>query len=131
MTPTQIKTLNQLLEDKSFKGKKQLKYLLWLNTSKPKFKIGDCFLVTDYGRRIYGHPVRDFKAMITEVKPYGLMQEEWMYTLSMDVKCGNEFYTTTIYFPEKKLSLFQKCRGNRTILQEPISKHSDEMDLPL
>lgn len=131
MTPTQIKTFQKLLEDPTFKGKKQLKYLLWLNSSKPKFKTGDCFLVTDYGRRIYGHTVRDFKAMVTDVKPYGLMQEEWQYTLSMEVKCGNEFYTTTIYFPEKKLEWFQKCQGNRTVLPDPRSEHSDEIDVPL
>ena len=47
MTKSQIKIFEELLASEDFKGKKQLKHLLWLNTAAPKFKIGDCFIVTD------------------------------------------------------------------------------------
>lgn len=131
MTPTQIKTFQKLLEDPSFKGKKQLKYLLWLNTSEPRFKIGDCFKITDHGRTIYGYPVRDFKAMITEVKTYGMNVPEYQYTLQMEIKCGAKEYVATSYIPEKVLGTFQKCKGNKNTLQDPRSDHSDEIDVPL
>lgn len=131
MTPTQIKTLNQLLEDPSFKGKKQLKYLLWMNTSKPRFKIGDCFKITEHGRTIYGYPVRDFKAKITEVKPYGLMVHEYQYTLQMEITCGDKHYVANSYIPEKVMGSFQKCKDNKNTLPDPRSEHSDEMEVPL
>lgn len=41
MNATQIQVLNELLIDKDFKGKAELKHLLWLNTTEPKFKVGD------------------------------------------------------------------------------------------
>jgi hypothetical protein len=41
MNTTQIEVFKGLLNDKNFKGKEDLKHLLWLNTTEPKFKVGD------------------------------------------------------------------------------------------
>lgn len=41
MNTTQIEVFKELLNDKNFKGKEDLKHLLWLNTTKPKLNAGD------------------------------------------------------------------------------------------
>ena len=41
MNAAQIKVMEELLNDKDFRGKADLKRLLWLNTTEPKFKVGD------------------------------------------------------------------------------------------
>ena len=67
MKNSQIKVFEELLKDKDFKGKEQLKHLLWLNTVPPKYKEGECFKVTDRARKIYGFPVINFNAKIIRV----------------------------------------------------------------
>ena len=41
MNTAQIKVMEELLNDKDFRGKEDLKHLIWLNTTEPKFKVGD------------------------------------------------------------------------------------------
>ena len=52
MNKKQITVFKELLADPNFKGKKSLEHLLWLNTTEPKYKEGDCFKVTDHGHTI-------------------------------------------------------------------------------
>lgn len=87
MTKEQIAVFEQLLKDESFKGRKELRHLLWLNTAKPKFKNGECFKVTDPGHKIFGHLVLNFNAMI--VRTFSWRDtDEWHYELQMVCDCN-------------------------------------------
>lgn len=84
MNKKQAKVFEQLLNDKDFKGKEQLEHLLWLNTSKPKYKVGDCVWVTNRLRKLYGQEVADFKGRVAEVYSFD-NSNEWHYRVEMIV----------------------------------------------
>lgn len=98
MTEEQIKTVNNLMVDPEVKGKKWLKHFLWLNTVKPKFKVGDSVeLCSDGCCRIWGKPVRKAIGIVREISTITL-QEIYCYV----VECvfvkddGKTTYTTTL-----------------------------------
>ena len=86
MNKRQVKAFTQLLEDENFKGKKQLEHLLWLNTSKPKYKIGDCVTITNLLHSIFGHQVIEFKGKVAEIYSFN-DSNEWHYRIEMVVIC--------------------------------------------
>lgn len=126
MTKEQIKVFEELLESKETKGKKWLRFLLWLNTTKPKYKVGDCFEVTDRGHSIYGYPVKDFKGKITAVNYY-LNEYEYRYELEVEVECDGKKTTSKVYKVESQLT--KRCKGNKNILGEAKSEYSDALDI--
>lgn len=82
MNRKQIKAFKALLEDENFKGKKELEHLLWLNTSKPKYKVGDYVWVTNRLRKLYGQEIADFKGKVAEVYAFD-HSNEWHYRIEM------------------------------------------------
>ena len=115
MTKQQIKVFEELLKDKDFKGKKALKHLLWLNTSKPKFKVGDCFIVSDPGHRIGNFPVKDFKAKIIEISSWR-DEEDWFYHLECFVEINGRQTTTNVHKYETDLDRAIRCEDNVNVL---------------
>lgn len=111
MTKQQIKVFEELLKDKDFKGKKALKHLLWLNTSTPKFKIGDCFIVSDPGHSIGVYPVKDFRAKVIEISAWKDV-EDWFYKLEASVTINGKQITTNIYKYECDLERAARCEDN-------------------
>lgn len=122
MKKAQIKVFEELLKDKDFKGKKQLKHLLWLNTSIPKFKVGQCVKVTNYDHRIWGHPVIDFKAKIINISSF-ITGEEWHYEMEMDITCGDKHTVIKEFALEGKLK--GGVRNNKNILPSPKDDAED------
>lgn len=127
MTNEQIKVFNELLKDENFKGKQQLKHLLWLNTSQPKFKVGDCFEVSDRGHWVYGYPVHNFKAKIDKITSWK-DKEEWYYHLTMDIVCGDKTSEASVYKYESELECATPCNDNKNILGEAKDNHSSTFD---
>lgn len=113
MTKSQIKVFNELIADPNFKGAKQLKHLLWLNTTKPKYNIGDCFKVTDYDHRINGHQVINFKAQIKKISAWK-DEEEYFYHLEMICECNGRRITSPANAYESDLII--RCEDNINIL---------------
>ena len=111
MTKQQIKVFEDLLKDKDFQGKKALKHLLWLNTSTPMFKIGECFIVSDPGHRIGNHPVKDFRARIVSVSSWR-DEEDWFYKLEAHVEINGKQTTTQINKYESDLARASRCEDN-------------------
>lgn len=128
MTTKQIEVFEELLNDTSFKGRKQLKHLLWLNTSKPKFEIGECFEVTDRGHYIYGYPVRNFKAQITKISSWR-DSEDWFYELTMEVECNGKKTTSNVHKYESDLIYAKKCANNQNILGEAKDDCPDALEI--
>lgn len=115
MTKEQINVFETLLKDKDFIGKKSLKHLLWLNTSKPKFDIGDCFIVSDPGHRVFNFPVKDFKAKIIKVSSWR-DEEDWFYTLEASVEYNGNQITITVHKYETDLWQSKSCEDNVNVL---------------
>jgi hypothetical protein len=115
MKKSQIKVFEELLQDENFRGKKALRHLLWLNTAEQKFKVGDCFVVTDRGHSVYGYPVKDFKAKIVEVYSFNT-GNEWYYKLEADVRCGCAGMMVDIRKAESELVRAEKCDDNKNVL---------------
>lgn len=123
MTKAQIKVFEELLNDKEFKGKEQLRWLLWRNTNKPKYEVGESHIVTDRGHCVYGIPVRDFKATITRVYCFKT-EREYHYELEAVCKFLNKETTIKVFTSESKIG--EICKGNINVLGEPKSKYEEE-----
>lgn len=119
MSEQQIKVFYELLQSADFKGKKDLRFLLWLNTSKPKYEIGECFKVTEYGHRVFGQQVIEFNAKIVRIYSQRFV-EEWFYELEMICKCGDKETTVKQYAAEHKLST--QADGNINIITGDTDK---------
>lgn len=126
MKKSQIKVFEELLQDESFRGKKQLKHLLWLNTSEQKFKKGDCFIVSDPGHIVYGHPVKNFKAKVGKVTAWN-GQEGWYYHLVMEIECNGKKTQVEVYKYEQELERAKRCKDNINILENQNSKHEEAL----
>ena len=115
MKKSQIKVFEELLADPNFKGKKLLEWVLWRNTSTPKYKVGDSFKVSDRGHSVYGYAVKDFKATITNITCFTTARI-WRYELEAYCKCGSKETTVKIYVDENEVGA--KCKDNINVLGE-------------
>lgn len=130
MTKTQIKVFEELLASEGFKGKKSLKHLLWLNTVEPKYKIGECFAVTDPGHSVYGYPVRNLKGKVTKVSSFRDF-EEYQYEVELDVTTGDKHQLVNCYFGENKMNTFERCKDNVNVLGDPKNDAAEALDVAL
>lgn len=116
MTKEQVQVFEELLSSADFQGKKQLRHVLWLNTVKPKFKVGQCFIVSERGHKILGHPVRDFNARIVKISSY-INEEQWFYELEVEVRAGDKTVISSVHQTEDELCQAMPCDTNITILE--------------
>lgn len=117
MKKTQINALEKMLADENVKGKNFIEKVIWLNTAKPKFKIGDCFVVTDRGHRIYGYPLNDVKSTITEIR-YDTSLFEIIYMLEAQIDCEKSIITVELIpKTEADLKSCKKCKDNINVWQ--------------
>lgn len=130
MTKSQIKVFEELLASEDFKGKKSLKHLLWLNTVEPKYKMGECFIVTDPGHSVYGYPVRNLKGKVTKISAWR-DSEEYQYEVELDVTTGDKNQLVKCYFGENKMNTFGRCSDNVNVLGEPKNKYAEACDVAL
>lgn len=128
MTKAQIKVFEDLLATEGFKGKKQLRHILWMNTCPPKYEQGDCLLVSDPAMTVYGYRVKDFKGKVVGVKAF-INDYSWHYELECEVRLGDKVHKTTVYATEEKLKV--RCDGNVTILGAPKNDVSEALDVAL
>lgn len=113
MNKKQIAVFKELLADPDFKGKKSLEHLLWLNTTEPKYKVGECFKVTDPGHSYAGYPIRNCNGKI--VKSYCFKTEnEWYYELELDIEVNGRQGTSKVFTAESNLNV--RCEDNKNIL---------------
>ncbi|MBQ4447452.1 MAG: hypothetical protein II897_04075 [Clostridia bacterium] len=127
LTKQQKKVFEELLDTPGFKGREKLRYLLWLNTTEPKYKKGESFLVTDRSRKIFGYQVVNFKA--TVVKAYTMGEMEYFYEMEMDVTCGSRHTRTTHYTRENVLNNSSRCEDCINVFGEALSEHADVMNV--
>lgn len=111
MKKDQIKVFKDLLEDNDFIGKKQLDWLLWRNTTQPKFKVGECFKVSDSGHRVFGTPVVNFNARIDAVQCY-VTEKAYRYRLQAIVKHNEINTVVTVFAYEDDLRIVSDTDAN-------------------
>ena len=60
LTKKQLNTLNEMLNDTDITGKNLIKKIIWMNTVKTKYKVGDKVIFSDhrFGLRVYGTSYR-------------------------------------------------------------------------
>ena len=128
LTKAERTALEKLLNDSQFKGKKWLRFLIWLNTTKPKYKNGECFKVSDPSHRLFGVQAINVNAKIVEVKSF-MGEHEYIYTLEAHVvnKDGREL-TTSMYAPERLLQVKVKNNENRI---DGTSRFAESIDVDL
>ena len=125
MKKAQIKVFEELLADETFKGKDQLSWLLWRNTTEPKYKVGESYTVSSRGQYVYGYPVVNFKATIKRAYCYKT-EKAWYYEFEAHCICGDKEHTTTIFSAEYNVG--KKCDGNVNKLRDPKTEYADSMD---
>lgn len=128
MKKPQINALQKMLEDENTKGKKLIERVLWLNTTAPKYKAGEHFVVTDRGHQVYGYPVKDFKAKIVDDIPDSV-NREYRYELEAFVKCGNKETTVRIFLHEWELKNCKKCKNNVNVLGDAKAEAVESLSL--
>jgi len=126
MNKQQVKVFEELLGDPNFMGKKQLRHLLWLNTVKPKFKVGQFVTVTNYSHRICGHQVIDFRAKVVKHNAF-INTNEWHYELEMEITCNGKTQTIKEYASESDLK--GGVRNNKNLLISKNGEQGESLDV--
>ena len=116
MNQEQIKVFEELLQAPNFIGKMQLRHLLWVNSTQPKFKEGDCFVISSNGHDVFGKPVEDFKAKITVVTSFK-SRDEWFYHLEMVARYKGKMVVSNAYKYESELERAERAEDNINILE--------------
>ena len=121
MKKSDLKKLEEMRNDPTVKGKKLIDGVIWLNTVKPMFKMGECFEVSDIGHRVYGVPVHNFHAEIKEVSLF--WQDKYIqYKLVAHLKVGDKETDTFIYKDERDLMRRRKALDNINIINGDPNK---------
>lgn len=94
MTKSELNTLQKLMEKEDIKGKKLLDQFIWLNTSKPKYGIGNYYIITDMGHRIYGVPVQNKKGKLIEIK-HMLSTKQYVYMFELEFETTDGRHLTS------------------------------------
>lgn len=94
MTKSELNTLQKLMEKEDTKGKKLLDQFIWLNTSKPKYGIGNYYIITDIGHRIYGVPIQNKKGKLIEIK-HILSQKQYAYEFELEFETTDGRHLTS------------------------------------
>lgn len=105
LTKAERTALEKLLNEDDFKGKDMLRHLIWRNTTQPKYKIGDCFKVTDRNRRFFGVPAVNVNGRIINIFTFKT-EEVYHYELEVFVlnKDGRET-TSSMFAAEEDLKI--------------------------
>lgn len=130
MTELELATLQKLMEKDDIKGKKFLDKFIWLNTTKPKYEIGDYYEITDKGHKIYGVPMQHKKGKLIEIKHILLSSKrEYVYTFELEFETTDgRHLTSTAYVTEK--SVGHQVHDNHNIITVQ-DKYADSVGVAL
>lgn len=104
MTKTELEILQKLREKPDTKGVPWLDRFIWLNTTKPKYEIGEYHLVSNPGSYIAHIEILDMRAKLTGVIPESSSSKyKYICEILMTVYEGTSSYTamcTTVVYEE-------------------------------
>lgn len=128
MTKKQIETLQKMMEQPDTKGKKLLDQVIWLNTVKPKYKVGDFVEVSDPGHYIGGVPVKNFHARVDKVNFVSAYKKIHYETYARAIS-GNRESQVFIYPEESEIT--RKVKDDINILGKKDGEIHDEFVISL
>lgn len=127
MTKKELDVLESMLHDPDVKGHKYIRRIIWLNTTFPKYEIGECFEVTDPGHRVYGVSVNRFRARVTKIMTNQLFGNVYRYELVAHVRCGSKELDTKIYKNENDIG--RKVSDNLNVIHGDENEFCDSTSL--
>lgn len=128
MTKSELNTLQKLMEKEDIKGKKLLEQFIWLNTTKPKYTIGNCYIITDIGHRIYGVPIENKKAKLIEIRNI-LSEKQYLYKFELEFETTDgRHLTSTAYTIERYIGRRVSDNHNVIVAQ---NKHTETIGVTL
>lgn len=110
-----INTLKRLVEE-NVKGKRLLERVIWLNTTKPKYEVGQLVIFSHSGRTINGSKVINWVGRVKEIIPNS---EEKFY-----------FYELTVKFKNKN-GLIEETFGYGKEFELKSTRKKDDVNYPL
>lgn len=128
MTKSELNTLQKLMEKENIKGKKLLDQFIWLNTLKPKYGIGNYYIITDIGHKIYGVPIQNKKGKLIEIKHIS-SKKQYLYKFELEFETTDgRHLTSTAYVTEK--SVGHRVHDNHNIITAQ-DKYADSVGVAL
>ena len=128
MTKSELNTLQKLMEKRDIKGKKLLEQFIWLNTTKPKYTIGNCYIITDIGHRIYGVPIENKKAKLIEIRNI-LSEKQYLYKFELEFETADgRHLTSTACTIERYIGRRVSDNHNVIITQDT---HTESIDVTI
>ena len=126
MKKSEMKVLQSLLEQDGIKGKKLLRGVLWLNTAKPKFKVGDKVKVTDMAMRICEQRVVNWNAKVTKI--FMDWREQTIgYETEVTFTVNGATKTTTVYSDEEGLKRSRSADSGKHFKYD--GKYTESIDV--
>ena len=128
MTKSELNTLQKLMEKEDIKGKKLLDQFIWLNTSKPKYTIGNYHIITDIGHRIYGVPLENKKAKLIEIRTIS-SEKQYLYKFELEFETTDgRHLTSTACVTERYIG--RRVCDNHNVVTGP-DKHAESIGVAL
>lgn len=128
MTKSELNTLQKLMEKEDTKGKKLLDQFIWLNTSKPKYAIGNYYIITDIGHRIYGVPLENKKAKLIEIKTIS-SEKQYLYKFELEFETTDgRHLTSTACVTERYIG--RRVHDNHNVVTAQ-NKHAESIGVAL
>lgn len=113
LTKTQLNNLNKLKGDRELKGSQLLERYIWLNTVRPKYKIGDKIIFSSsIGVTHFGNLVDNFKGVITNIR-FDSIGKTVVYTIEYDYSLNNKKYHSEAY--ERTSNIKGKTRAQKIV----------------
>ena len=128
MTKSELNTLQKLMEKEDIKGKKLLDQFIWLNTSKPKYSIGNYYIITDIGHKIYGVPMQNKKGKLIKIINIS-SEKQYLYKFELEFETTDgRHLTSTACITERYIG--RRARDNQNIIT-PQDKYADSVGVAL
>lgn len=128
MTKSELNTLQKLMEKEDIKGKKLLDQFIWLNTSKPKYGIGNYYIISDIGHKIYGVPIQNKKGKLIEIKHIS-SEKQYLYKFELEFETTDDRQLTSIVCVTERY-IGRRVRDNHNIIT-PQDKYADSVGVGL
>lgn len=128
MTKSELNTLQKLMEKEDTKGKKLLDQFIWLNTSKPKYEIGNYYIITDIGHRIYGVPLENKKAKLIKIINMS-PEKQYLYKFELEFETTDGRHLTSIACVTERYIGRRVCDNHNVVTA--LDKHAESIGVAL
>lgn len=99
-----------------------------MNTSKPKYGIGNYYIITDIGHRIYGVPIQNKKGKLIEIKHIS-SEKKYVYVFELEFETTDARHlTSTARVTERYIG--RRVSDNQNIIT-PQDKYADSVGVGL